>query len=71
VASARKALGEAPLETLFRTFARRVRSKGELGELSAMNQKLWLLYRELDRFLRDAQNAASPAKNPSGGESRP
>ena len=53
VASARKALGEAPMENLFRTFARRVRSKGELGELSAMNQKLWLLYRELDRFLQE------------------
>ncbi len=44
----------APIEQLFRTYARRVRSRGELGELSALNQKLWLQYRELDRFLSKA-----------------
>lgn len=52
IASARQALNAAPIEQLFRTFARRVRSKGELGELSALNQKLWLQYLELDRFLK-------------------
>ena len=41
----------APIEALFRTFARRVRSRGELGEMSSLNQKLWLQYRELDKFL--------------------
>jgi hypothetical protein len=51
VAGARKALDAAPLERLFHTFARRVRSRGELGELSSLNQRLWLQYRELDRFL--------------------
>ncbi len=51
VQAARRELTSAPLEELFRTFARRVRSRGELGELSALNQKLWLQYRELDKFL--------------------
>ena len=50
----REALAKAPIEQLFRTYARRVRSKGELGELSSLNQKLWLQYRELDQFLKDA-----------------
>jgi hypothetical protein len=51
VAAARRELAKAPVEELFRTFARRVRSRGELGELSSLNQKLWLQYRELQRFL--------------------
>ena len=42
---------------LFRTFARRVRSRGELGELSSLNQKLWLQYRELDQFLRQVTDS--------------
>jgi len=29
-----------------------VRSRGELGVLSALNQKLWLQYKELDDFLK-------------------
>lgn len=56
--AARAQFETAPLEELFRTFARRVRSRGELGELSSLNQKLWLQYRELDQFLREA--AACP-----------
>lgn len=55
VAAARRELAKAPVEELFRTFARRVRSRGELGELSALNQKLWLQYRELQRFLEVAE----------------
>jgi hypothetical protein len=55
VAAARKSWKAAPMEKLFRTYARRVRSKGELGELSALNQKVWLLYRELDRFLSELE----------------
>lgn len=50
--TARQAFAAAPVEALFRTFARRVRSRGEMGELSALNQKLWLQCRELDRFLK-------------------
>lgn len=56
--AARAQFETAPLEELFHTFARRVRSRGELGELSSLNQKLWLQYRELDQFLREA--AACP-----------
>jgi len=50
--TARRAFAEAPIEGLFRTFARRVRSKGELGELSSLNQRVWLQYRELEQFLK-------------------
>jgi len=57
VATASRELAAAPVEELFRTFARRVRSRGELGELSALNQKLWLQYRELDRFLASVEKA--------------
>jgi len=49
---ARQLLAQAPLKNLFVTFARRVRSKGELGELSSLNQRVWLQYRELDAFLK-------------------
>jgi len=65
-AEARRAFAAAPVAELFRTFARRVRSRGELGELSALNQKLWLEYRELDRFLAGADvGGASPQRPPA------
>ncbi len=53
--AAQAALEKAPIENLFRIYARRVRSKGELGELSSLNQRVWLQYRELDAFLRSSQ----------------
>ena len=53
--TARRELASAPVEELFRTFARRVRSRGELGELSSLNQKLWLQYRESERFLASVE----------------
>ena len=49
--AAQRLFSRAPIEALFRTYARRVRSKGELGQLSSMNQRLWLQYQELARFL--------------------
>jgi len=55
VQEARRELAAAPIEELLLTFVRRVRSRGELGELSALNQKLWLEYRELARFLDKAE----------------
>ena len=55
VQEARRELAAAPIEELFLTFVRRVRSRGELGELSALNQKLWLEYRELARLLDKAE----------------
>jgi len=53
-ARASAAFGEAPLRELFETYARRVRSRGELGVLSSLNQKLWLQYRELKQFVDEA-----------------
>lgn len=49
---ARQSLEAAPIEKLFKAYARRVRSRGELGVLSSLNQRLWLQYRELAEFLR-------------------
>ena len=48
---ARKSLDEAPMERLFRVYASRVRSRGELGVLSSLNQKLFNEYNDLKRFL--------------------
>jgi hypothetical protein len=64
VGAARAAFNAAPVEALFRTFARRVRSKGELGELSSLNQRLWLAYKELQRFL-SGQSSGPPASRSS------
>lgn len=50
----RRIFATAPIEGLFRTFARRVRSRGELGEMSSLNQRVWLQYRDLDQFLASA-----------------
>jgi hypothetical protein len=48
-------LDAAPMEDLFRTYAGAVRSRGELGVLSSLNQKLWLQYRELKEFLASVE----------------
>jgi hypothetical protein len=69
-ASARQTLAGAPVENLFRTFARRVRSKGEMGELSSLNQRVWLQYRELDNFLRGLESTSNAA-NVSGSTAQP
>jgi hypothetical protein len=57
-AAAQKAFDQAPIEALFRTYARRVRSKGELGQLSSLNQRVWLQYLELERFLEAKEGTA-------------
>ena len=57
-AAARKVFDDAPIEALFRTYARRVRSKGELGQLSSLNQRVWLQYLELVRFLQAKEGTA-------------
>jgi hypothetical protein len=49
--AARHALEAAPVEALFQTYARSVRSRGELGVLSSLNQRLWLQYEELRKLL--------------------
>jgi len=51
----KKIIETAPIKDLFRVYASRVRSKGELGVLSSMNQKLWLQYLELMDFLGKVQ----------------
>jgi hypothetical protein len=57
-AASRRALDSAPVESLFNTYAGRVRSRGELGELSSLNQRLWLHYLELRSFLAGLEKRA-------------
>ncbi len=52
---ARQAFNKAPIELLFKTYTRRVRSRGELGVLSSLNQKLWLQYLDLKKFLEKVE----------------
>jgi len=58
-AAARAALDAAPIEKMFAVYASRVRSRGELGILSSLNQKVWLQFVELRDFL-----AAAGCKSP-------
>ena len=51
VTAARNALAAAPLNELFSVYASRVRSRGELGVLSSLNQKLYNEYADLLRFI--------------------
>jgi hypothetical protein len=53
--AASAALKAAPIEELFTTYAKRVRSRGELGVLSSLNQRLWLQYVELVDFLKQIE----------------
>jgi hypothetical protein len=53
---AKSQMDKIPIQNLFRVYASRVRSKGELGVLSALNQKLWIQYLELKTFLEDCKN---------------
>jgi hypothetical protein len=46
---------KAPLNELFTTYAKRVRSRGELGVLSSLNQKLGVVSQELKAFLETHQ----------------
>lgn len=69
--TAQKQLVSAPVEELFHTFARRIRSRGEQGELSALNQKLWLQVRELEGFLARTQAAVIQKAEPEGPEPSP
>ena len=50
-ATAREALEHAPIRELFSVYASRVRSRGELGVLSSLNQKLYNEYTDLLRFI--------------------
>ncbi len=57
IARANQSLRSAPIEMLFKTYAARVRSRGELGVLSSLNQKLWLQYIELTSFMKQLDGA--------------
>lgn len=52
----RKALNEwdsIPFQPLFEVYSKRVRSRGELGVLSAINQKLWVQTQDVKRYLEE------------------
>ncbi len=51
VRHARAELDAAPIRELFSVYASRVRSRGELGVLSSLNQKLYSEYTDLLRFI--------------------
>lgn len=55
---ARADLDSAPIQELFKTYTANVGSRGELGVLSSLNQKLWLQYRELKEFLASVEAKA-------------
>ena len=44
---------KAPIQRLFEVFAKRVRSRGELGVLASLNQRVWGEYQMLDSFLKN------------------
>ncbi len=50
---ARAEFDKAPIQEMFEVFARRVRSRGELGVLSSLNQRIWGEYKMLDTFLQE------------------
>jgi hypothetical protein len=51
-------LDSAPIEELLKTYAAHATSRGELGVLSSLNQKLWLQHRELKEFLASVEARA-------------
>ena len=51
VKRAKADLAAAPIRELLTTYAANANSRGELGVLSSLNQKLWLQTRELEEFL--------------------
>ncbi|MBN2091322.1 hypothetical protein JW964_17050, partial [candidate division KSB1 bacterium] len=53
--SALEILKKAPIKDLFETFCKRLRSRGELGVLSSMNQRLWREYWLLMEFLQTSR----------------
>ena len=56
IKNAQGKLTSAPTEQLFKTYAQKARSRGELGILSSLNQRLWTTYLDLMNFMNDFQN---------------
>lgn len=48
-----KELESAPLKAMFDTYVQRVNSRGELGVLSSLNQRVWSEYNELKAYLNN------------------
>lgn len=46
-----RALLNAPIQKMFETYAKRINSRGELGVLSSLNQRVWREYKELKAYL--------------------
>jgi hypothetical protein len=59
IGRAKADLDSAPIRELFAAYAANTGSRGELGVLSSLNQKLWLQYRELQAFLTSVENTAN------------
>jgi len=51
IENAKRSLTNAPIEEMIKVFASKVRSRGELGELSSINQRVWTEYQLLNAFL--------------------
>ena len=41
----------APVKDMFETYMQRIHSRGELGVLSSLNQRLWREYNDLKYYL--------------------
>lgn len=46
-----RSLMTAPVKDMFETYVQRVHSRGELGVLSSLNQRLWREYNDLKAYL--------------------
>jgi hypothetical protein len=53
---ARKTLMNAPVEKMVTVYGSHVRSRGELGELSSINQKIWGEYQLLNAFIENVSS---------------
>lgn len=55
LAKTMKEFRSAPVESLITVYGRCVRSRGQQGVLSSINQRVWLQYRELEKFLQEIE----------------
>lgn len=58
--NAEKSLYSAPIKEMFSVFSSRIRSRGELGELSSLNQRVWREYLLLNDFLSGLKAGKPP-----------
>lgn len=55
---AREEFEQAPVKELFGMFAGKVRSRGELGTLASLNQRVWREYQLLETFLSEGPESS-------------